>query len=98
MAGVAKVKSIQAQRNKRGHKSRVASLNDETLRHAYNHGTPWTDDEVEAIANLISRDATTFDMALAVGRSYYSTQTTRSHVRFAMNHARVFRGFLPRTR
>lgn len=87
-----KVVSIQAERNKRGHKrSHVATLNDETLKHAYNHGLPWADEDVESLAGLIDQDKTTFDMAMHLGRSYYSTQYARAHISFALRHANVFK-------
>lgn len=57
-----------------------------TKRNAHASGTRWTDDDVSAVVNGISRDATTYDMAMGIGRSYYSVQTARAHVRFAMDH------------
>lgn len=92
---MARAKSIQAERNKRGHKrSHVAQLNDRTLANAYNHGLPWVDSDVETLANLIAKNSSTFDMAMSLGRSYYSTQYARAHISFALRHAKTFRKLL----
>lgn len=90
-----KIASIQAG-ERTGHKSRVALLNDECKRHGWNVGAPWSDDDVSELANLIGNDATTYEMARSLGRSYYATQSARSHVRFAMNHAEIFRKLVRR--
>lgn len=67
----------------------TAQLQAKTLRHADRHGLAWTDDEVSVLANEIEKDSTTFDMAMALGRSYYSVMAARTHVRFALNHQAV---------
>jgi len=95
MAAKTKVASIQAGR-RTGHKSRVALLNDECKRRGWNVGAAWSDDDVSELANMIGKDATTYEMALTLGRSYYATQSARSHVRFAMNHAEIFRRLVRR--
>jgi hypothetical protein len=64
-------------------------LVDRTKKNAYNSGKPWTDDDVAYLVNAIAADDTTYNMAMGIGRSYYSVQTARSHVRFAMNHQAV---------
>lgn len=92
-----KVVSIQAatgRSQKSSGRSHVARLNDETKKHAYNHGMPWSDDEVSTLLNLIDRDQTTYDMALATGRTYYAAQYARAHAAFAQRHARVFKKYL----
>lgn len=61
-------------------------LQAKTLRRATHHGTPWETDDVARLVAGIQRDETTLDMALALGRSYYSTQTTRRMVSFALRH------------
>jgi hypothetical protein len=95
MAAAKKVVSIQEERRRRGgNRSHIAQLNDRCLANAYNHGTKWEDDDVAKLANMIEKDKTTFDMAMSLGRSYYSTQYARSHVGFAMRHAKVFRRIL----
>jgi hypothetical protein len=43
---------------------------------------------------MITKDKTTFDMAMRLGRSYYAAQYARSHVGFAMRHASVIRKYL----
>lgn len=53
-------------------------LQAQSLRHAHNHGQPWSDDEVARLVDGIRRDETSYEMALAVGRSYYSTNTARA--------------------
>ena len=89
-----KVVSIQAGGRRRSGRSHVARLNDETKKHAYNHGMAWTDDDVVTLLNMIDQDKTTFDMALATGRSYYAAQYARAHASFAQRHARVFKRYL----
>ena len=69
----------------------VRSLNEKTKKNAFNYGQPWSDDDVSALANMIAKDATTFDMAMTLGRTYYSLQTARAHVRFALSHYKVLR-------
>lgn len=81
-----RVRSIQAQR-KRSHKSITADLQAKTLRRATRNGLPWATDEVARIVAGIERDETTYEMALAVRRTYYSTMTTRRMVAFAMRHS-----------
>ena len=67
-------------------------LVEKTKRNAYNSGTKWSDDDVAHIVNAISADDTTYNMAMAIGRSYYSVQTARAHIRFAMDHVNVLYG------
>lgn len=86
-------KSIQAT-SKKSRKSSTARLQAETVAKATRNGLPWEDGEVEAIAKMIEKDETTYDMAISLGRTYYSTQYARSHVGFAMRHANVFRKFI----
>jgi hypothetical protein len=62
---------------------------DKAKRNAYNSGQPWSDDEVGALVNAIEADHSTFDTAMSLGRSYYSIQTARAHVGFALRHAAV---------
>lgn len=94
---VVPIASLQAdsrrriQRSRRAGRSWVQALNDETKRHAHNHLTPWSDDDVETLINLIGKDATTFAMAMELGRSYYAAQNARSHVSFVMRHAAAFK-------
>ena len=71
-----------------------ARLNDETKKHAYNHGIAWSDDDVSMLLNLIDKDETTYQMAMALGRTFYAAQVARSHVAFASRHARVFKKYL----
>lgn len=87
MARAAKstVKSIQAQR-KRGHKSPTASLQAKTLAKAYRQGMAWDDDEVARLVAGIQADETTYELALALGRSYYGMSGARAHVAFALRH------------
>jgi hypothetical protein len=66
--------------------SSTAQLQAKTLKHAVRHGLKWDDSEVSLLANAIAKDDTTYDMALALGRSYYSVQGARAHVRFALDH------------
>ncbi|AYN58014.1 HTH DNA binding protein [Mycobacterium phage Fowlmouth] len=81
-----KAKSIQAERD-----TSTSKLQQKTLRNAYRHGMTWDDDEVSLLVNGIQKDQTTFEMAMALGRSYYSVQGARAHVRFAMDHINVIR-------
>lgn len=62
-------------------------LQQQSLTKAHNHGQPWSDDEVARLVAGIQRDETSYEMALAVGRSYYSTMSARGHIRFALSHA-----------
>jgi hypothetical protein len=94
MSAKRKVVSIQAERNKRSGRSYVAQLNDKTLANAYNHGQPWDDTDVGKLCQMINKDKTTLDMALELGRSYYAAQYARSHVGFAMRHAKVLRKYI----
>ena len=97
MPAASNVVSIQADsrrritRNRKAGRSRVQALNDETKRNAFNHLVPWSDDDVEALINLIEKDTTTFEMAMTLGRSYYAAQNARAHVSFAMRHASAFK-------
>ncbi len=86
-------KSIQAEAKRSG-RSYIASLNDETRKHAYNHGIGWTDDDVSTLLNLIESDKTTYEMAIKLGRTFYSAQVARSHAAFASRHANVFKRYL----
>lgn len=82
-----KVHSIQGEpRRNRSQRSRISQLNDKCLANAHRHGMKWEDNEVEVLVNLIDKDSTTYDMAMKLGRSYYSAQVARSHVGFAMRH------------
>lgn len=64
-------------------------LQKRSLRNAHRHGQTWDSSEVSLVVNGIDKDETTFDMAMRLGRSYYSVMATRSKVRFAMDHADV---------
>lgn len=79
------VESIQA-KPKRGKKSSTAQLQAKSLAKAHRNGLPWSDDEVSRLVAGINRDETTFEMALAIGRSYYGTMGARAHVGFALRH------------
>lgn len=71
-------------------RKRISSTKDlqrKSLAKAHNHGQPWTDREVERLVAGIERDETSYEIALAVGRSYYSTMAARAHVAFALRHA-----------
>ncbi|AVD99680.1 HTH DNA binding protein [Mycobacterium phage Cuke] len=81
-----RTKSIQAERV-----SSTSKLQQKTLQNAYRHGMTWDDSEVSLLVNGIQKDQTTFDMAMNLGRSYYSVQGARAHVRFAMDHIAVLR-------
>lgn len=89
MAAKKKVVSIQAQRNRRGHKSRQAQLNDKTLARANRAGLAWTDDDVDLLMQMIERDEHTVDMALSLERTFYGTNAARAHVAWAMRHQAV---------
>lgn len=56
---------------------------------AHRHGLSWDDYEVSTLVNGISKDETTFDLAMRLGRSYYSVMGARAHVRFALDHIDV---------
>lgn len=86
MAAKSKVASIQAHREKRGHKTRGAWLQGQTLAQAHNHGTPWSDDEKDRLAQGVGAGETAYELALALGRSYYSTITARGHIAFCLRH------------
>jgi hypothetical protein len=81
-----KTRSIQGNGRKRSGKSHVSQLNEKCLANAHRHGLKWEDDEVSVLVNMIEDDKTTFDMAMKLGRSYYSAQIARSHVGFALRH------------
>ena len=81
-----KVVSIQEAREHRGYKTREAWLQGETLKQASNHGLTWDDDDVSRLVQEIERDETTYELALALGRSYYSMMGARAHVAFALRH------------
>jgi len=86
-----KVVSIQAKSRKGGAKSPAALRQAETLRHAWNSGNEWSNDEVSQIMNSLEKNESQFDLALSLGRTYYSTGTARTHVRFAIRHIAVLR-------
>jgi hypothetical protein len=65
---------------------------EKTKRNATRTGMRWEDDEVDRVMRGIERDETTYEMAMAIGRSYYALQTARAHIRFAMDHAEVLYG------
>lgn len=79
--------SIQAETRRR----HMRSVQAKTLANAHRHGCVWDDEEVAQLVNDIRRDETTFDMAMRLGRSYYSVQGARAHVRFAMDHIDVIK-------
>lgn len=83
-------KSIQADRRIRDLRG-TAKLQAKTLDNAYNHGAVWSNDEVSVLVSAIQKDETTFDMAMRLGRSYYSVQGARAHIRFAMDHIDVIK-------
>lgn len=85
--------SIQAEARKRG-KSIGAYLNDKTKKSAYNMGAPWSDDDVATIVNMREHGDTVFDMAIRLGRTYYSAMTASSHIGFAMRHWDTLEGLL----
>ena len=64
----------------------TADLQAKTLRKATHQGTPWEASDVARMVAGIERDETTYELALALGRSYYATQTTRRMVAFALRH------------
>lgn len=86
-------KSIQAE-SKRSGRSYISSLNDETRKHAYNHGIGWSDDDVITLLTLIEGDKTTYEMALKLGRTFYAAQVARSHAAFISRHAAAFARYL----
>lgn len=71
---------------------RFKRMVDKTKRNAYNSGRTWSDDDVGALVNAIEADHTTYDTAMQLGRSYYSIQTARAHVGFALRHQAVLFG------
>lgn len=82
-------KSIQAETNTRGHKSRVAMLNDKTRKNASRNGMPWEGDEVDLLVGMIQQDSTTYEMAMSLSRTYYAAQIARQHIGFMLRHAEV---------
>lgn len=86
-----KVVSIQANSRRKRPLSRTAQMQAETLRAAWNHGAEWSHDECATIVNGIANGNSVYDLALILGRSYYSTATARTHLRFALNHLEVLR-------
>jgi hypothetical protein len=96
------VQSIQADpaaqrrigKSRRAGRSQVQALNDECLRHAFNHQRPWENDDVGTLVNMVSGDHTTFDMARTLGRSYYATAMARQHIGFCLRHPEAFRKVL----
>jgi len=79
---------------RRAGRSQVQALNDECLRHAYNHHAPWSKDDFEMLINMATGDNTTFDIARTLGRSFYATQAARQHVGFCLRHASSLRRYL----
>jgi hypothetical protein len=67
-------------------KNSTKDLQRKTLQKASRVGTPWDDDEVSRLVAGISRDETTYEIALATGRSLYGTMAARAHVGFALRH------------
>lgn len=61
----------------------------ETKRNAWNNGQKWTDDDVAYLMQGIYNDASTYDMAMNLGRSYYAVAAARTHTRWALDHAQV---------
>lgn len=89
----AQLRSIQAEPGRgRGQKSNSAKLQAKTLRKASRQGLGWEDHEVSRLVAGIERDETTFEIALAIGRSYYGTLSARSHVGFALRHSKAIWG------
>lgn len=84
-------KSIQAE-PKRSRKTSTNEMQARTLKKAHRSGIAWDDYEVSHIVAGIESDATTFDMAIALGRTYYSVQNTRRMVGFAMRHSSAIWG------
>ena len=70
------------------------NLQAQTLKNAHRTGMPWTDDEIGEVINSIERDDTTFDLAMRIGRTLYSTSSARRNVGFVMRHRAVFRNVL----
>lgn len=83
-------KSIQADKRIRDLRG-TAKLQAETLAKACCHGLAWTNVDVSVLVNGIQKDETTYDMAIRLGRSYYSVQGARAHIRFAMDHIDVIK-------
>lgn len=66
-------------------------LQRKTQKGAYRQGIPWDDHEVAIMVSEMSKDSTTFDIAMRLGRTLYGTSAARSHVRFAINHYQTIR-------
>ena len=73
-------------------KSSTKELQAKSLRRAHRNGLSWDDDEAARLVAGIDRDETTFEMALAIGRSYYGTMGARAHVAFALRHSKAIYG------
>ena len=87
------VKSVQAEPKRyRRNDNSTAALQRKTVRKAHRVGIPWDDDEVARLVAGIERDETTFEMAIALGRTLYGTSAARGHVRFAMSHRNALFG------
>jgi len=86
-----RAKSIQAT-PKRSQKSATAKLQAKTLLKAHRNGLAWEDSEVALVVKAIEKDETTYDLALALGRTYYSVMGTRRIVGFAMRHSAAIWG------
>lgn len=84
-------KSVQAER-KRSMKTSTAKMQAATLKKAHRNGIAWDDYEVARLVAGIQSDETTFDLAMALGRTYYSMQNTRRMVSFAMRHSSAIWG------
>lgn len=81
-------RSIQAE-PKRSHKSSTARLQAKSLAKASRNGLAWDDAEVSRLVAGIGRDESTFEMAMAIGRTYYGTMGARAHVAFALRHSKA---------
>lgn len=52
-------------------------------------GLAWDDSEVSRLVAGIEKDESTFEMAMAIGRTYYGTMGARAHVAFALRHSKA---------
>lgn len=81
------VKSIQVETKRH---SSTTKLQRQSLKKAHRNGMPWSDDEVARLIAGIDRDETSYEIALATGRTYYGIMGARSSVMFALRHANAF--------
>lgn len=72
-------------------KGSTADLQRKTLQKATRLGMAWETSEVARVVQGLKNDETTFEIAMATGRSYYGIQTARNHIRFALNHIEVLK-------